>query len=87
MTMNLLTFRKTDYVFDPVKFSSLDGKTGPYILYTVVRIKSILNKVEASDKINVINNPIPTGIAFRITSGIPSNIFSRKETFLFSFSS
>ena len=53
---DLLPFRKTDYVFDPVKFSSLDGKTGPYILYTVVRIKSILNKVEASDKISIINN-------------------------------
>jgi len=53
---DLLPFRKTDYVFDPVKFSSLDGKTGPYILYTVVRIKSILNKVESSDKISIINN-------------------------------
>ena len=41
---DLLPFRKTDYVFDPVKFSSLDGKTGPYILYTLVRIKSLLKK-------------------------------------------
>lgn len=41
---DLLPYRKTDYIFDPVKFSSLEGKTGPYILYTVVRIKSILNK-------------------------------------------
>lgn len=33
-----------DYIFDLDKFSSFEGNTGPYILYTVVRIKSILNK-------------------------------------------
>ena len=33
-----------DYVFDMEKFSSFEGDTGPYILYTIVRIKSILNK-------------------------------------------
>ena len=33
-----------DYIFDPEKFTSFEGNTGPYILYTVVRIKSILNK-------------------------------------------
>jgi len=54
---DLLPFRKTDYIFDPVKFSSLDGKTGPYILYTVVRIKSLLRKAETSNyEIKVIDN-------------------------------
>jgi arginyl-tRNA synthetase len=33
-----------NYVFDLERFSSFEGNTGPYILYTVVRIKSILNK-------------------------------------------
>jgi len=33
-----------DYIFDIDRFSSFEGKTGPYILYTVVRIKSILAK-------------------------------------------
>lgn len=33
-----------DYIFDIDKFTSFEGDTGPYILYTVVRIKSILNK-------------------------------------------
>ena len=33
-----------DYVFDTDKFTSFEGNTGPYILYTIVRIKSILNK-------------------------------------------
>lgn len=31
-----------DYVFDIDRFSSFEGNTGPYILYTIVRIKSIL---------------------------------------------
>ncbi|MBL4934192.1 arginine--tRNA ligase [Clostridium sp. YIM B02515] len=39
-----------DYVFDIDRFSSFEGKTGPYILYTVVRIKSIL--VKCKEQIN-----------------------------------
>ena len=35
-----------DYVFDLERFTSFEGNTGPYILYTVVRIKSILNKFQ-----------------------------------------
>ena len=35
-----------DYVFDVDRFISFEGNTGPYILYTIVRIKSILNKYE-----------------------------------------
>ncbi len=37
-----------DYVFDIDRFSSFEGNTGPYILYTIVRIKSILTKYKAS---------------------------------------
>jgi arginyl-tRNA synthetase len=33
-----------DYVFDMERFTSFEGNTGPYILYTIVRIKSILNR-------------------------------------------
>ncbi len=36
-----------DYVFDVDRFTSFEGNTGPYILYTIVRIKSILNKYTA----------------------------------------
>lgn len=36
-----------DYVFDVDRFTSFEGNTGPYILYTIVRIKSILNKYMA----------------------------------------
>lgn len=35
-----------DYIFDLDRFTSFEGDTGPYILYTIVRIKSILNKYE-----------------------------------------
>ena len=49
---DLLPFRTTDYIFDVEKFCSFEGKTGPYILYTMVRIKSIL------DKCNVEKNKI-----------------------------
>ena len=49
-----------DYIFDIDKFTSFEGKTGPYILYTLVRIKSILNKFFENDTIkeNVILEPI-----------------------------
>lgn len=36
-----------DYVFDVERFTSFEGNTGPYVLYTIVRIRSILNKYEA----------------------------------------
>ncbi len=39
-----------DYVFDVERFISFEGNTGPYILYTMVRIKSILGKYEESGK-------------------------------------
>ena len=35
-----------DYIFDIDRFTSFEGNTGPYILYTIVRIKSILNKYD-----------------------------------------
>ncbi|MBQ3545879.1 MAG: arginine--tRNA ligase [Lachnospiraceae bacterium] len=40
-----------DYVFDIDRFSSFEGNTGPYILYTIVRIKSILNKYLEENKL------------------------------------
>lgn len=39
-----------DYIFDIDRFTSFEGDTGPYILYTVVRIKSILNKYQEQGK-------------------------------------
>lgn len=52
-----------DYIFDIDRFTSFEGDTGPYILYTIVRIKSILNKyfeqagnIDNADTVNVLKN-------------------------------
>lgn len=56
-----------DYVFDLDKFSSFEGKTGPYIQYTAARINSLLNKagekggninIELSEERNIVVNLI-----------------------------
>ena len=41
---DLLPFRGTDYIFEVEKFSDLEGKTGPYLLYSTIRMKSLLKK-------------------------------------------
>lgn len=46
---DLIPFRLTDYNFDPVKFSDLQGKTGPYLLYSTIRMKSLLNKAQEAN--------------------------------------
>ena len=43
---DLIPYRLTDYCFDPVKFSDLQGKTGPYLLYSTIRMKSLLNNAQ-----------------------------------------
>ena len=54
---DFITFRGTDYIFDPKKFSDLNGKTGPYLLYSTIRMKSLLNKNELDfNNYSIINN-------------------------------
>lgn len=43
---DLVNHRAKDYVFDLERFSSFEGRTGPYLLYTAVRTKSILRRAE-----------------------------------------
>lgn len=43
---DLQNFRGTSYIFDLDRFLSFEGKTGPYLLYAAVRIKSILRKAD-----------------------------------------
>ena len=38
-----------DYIFDLERFAAFEGNTGPYLLYTIVRIKSILARCESAD--------------------------------------
>jgi arginyl-tRNA synthetase len=44
---DLQNFRGTSYVFDLDRFTSFEGKTGPYLLYQAVRVKSLLRRAEA----------------------------------------
>jgi arginyl-tRNA synthetase len=41
---DLQNFRGTSYVFDLDRFTSFEGKTGPYLLYQAVRVKSLLRR-------------------------------------------
>ncbi len=46
---DLANHRTSDYVFDIDKFTRFEGKTGPYLLYAAVRIKSILRKAKQNN--------------------------------------
>ena len=46
---DLQNYRGTSYVFDLDRFTSFEGKTGPYLLYQAVRIKSVLRKAEPGE--------------------------------------
>mgnify|MGYP001625249924 CR=1 FL=1 len=60
--------REKDYIFDITKFSEVVGKTGPYILYTYLRIANILNNEEKveSNLSNVIYNNVDRNLRIKI---------------------
>ena len=63
-----------NYVFDMDKFAAFEGNTGPYILYTIVRIKSILSKYGTWESlpIQVPANPYAKDLMLAITKFGPS---------------
>lgn len=63
---DLSNYRTKDYVFDIDKFCAFEGKTGPYLLYTVTRIKSLLNKQ---------NVTVPQNFEVKITDKTEREIF------------
>jgi len=69
---DLIPYRLTDYNFDPVKFSDLQGKTGPYLLYSTIRMKSLLRKAsEAKISFNeykIINSKIDRDVIICLLS-------------------
>ncbi len=83
---DLLPQRLTDYIFDPSKFADLEGKTGPYILYANIRMKSMLDKAGKNEYkvsklsanydrailINLLN--MPKVISKAYNDGTPSDI-------------
>jgi len=55
---DLINYRAKDYIFDLDKFMSFEGKTGPYMLYTIVRLNSILTKArEKGFKVGALGIP------------------------------
>ncbi len=42
---------RSDYIFDPDAVTSFEGRTGPYVLYTAVRLNSVLNRATTKGKI------------------------------------
>lgn len=62
-----------DYIFDVDRFTSFEGDTGPYILYTIVRIKSILAKYNAqggnvdSAKLQAVQNDSEKALVMELT--------------------
>jgi len=55
---DLSNFRGTSYKFDIDRFMAFEGKTGPYLLYQAVRIKSVMRKAE---EMGLLSEPSPQG--------------------------
>ncbi len=70
-----------DYCFDMKKFTSFEGDTGPYLLYTIVRIKSILRKY-GKDAPTALRTPEAAGekALFRALTGfLPAMEYAERE--------
>ena len=65
---DLIPYRKTDYIFEVEKFASIEGKTGPYLLYSTIRMKSLLEKANdlSMDKITKIKTETEKDLALTI---------------------
>ena len=63
--------RITNYIFDPERFTAFEGKTGPYLLYAAVRIKSILRKANEQDlkaSAIIVKEPAEEGLVLALDS-------------------
>jgi len=68
---DLMNERMKNYIFDEDKLTSTDGKTGPYLLYAMVRMKSVLDKMGESADLNpadtvVITTPAERNLLLRL---------------------
>lgn len=63
---DLSNYRTSDYIFDVERFSSFEGRTGPYLLYSIVRANSILEKAQL--------NSLQVGNVYILTSEIERDI-------------
>ena len=71
---DLIPDRSKDFIFDTSKFADLDGKTGPYLLYSTVRIKSLLEKANLTKEpvIKVINDDETVKDVFKLVLEMPT---------------
>ena len=82
---DLLPNRESDYIFDIEKFCDLEGKTGPYILYSTVRMKSLLNKAMNAgikyDKLKVVGGKLDREVILQLNNLdiILNNSFNTKS--------
>lgn len=78
---DFLPFRSTDYIFEVEKFADLEGKTGPYLLYSTIRMKSLLNKAInfPAKEIKIINGQTEKDIALTILN-LPSVLDKALDT-------
>lgn len=63
---DMINFRAKDYVLDIDKFCSFDGKTGPYLLYSLVRINSILEKAGNFERVYNVEDAISKDIVLSL---------------------
>ncbi len=80
---DLSNYRLSNYIFDLERFTSFEGKTGPYLQYAAVRIKSILRRAEvdrAALKTEAlpVNSDAERGLALALT-GFPAAIEATLE--------
>ena len=77
---DFLPYRGTDYIFELEKFADLEGKTGSYILYSTIRMKSLLAKAKElkQDTMHMINGETEREIALTILN-LPNVLTKSKE--------
>ncbi len=65
---DFLPYRGTDYIFEIEKFTDLEGKTGPYLLYSTIRMNSLLEKAKKlpQEQIKVLSSEIEHELALTI---------------------
>ena len=78
---DFIPFRGTDYIFEVDKFADLEGKTGTYLLYSTIRMKSLLNKAkeEKQENISVLKGQTDNEIALTLLE-LPSILDKTLET-------
>jgi arginyl-tRNA synthetase len=78
---DLSNWRLTDYIFDLDRFTKFEGKTGPYLQYAAVRIRSILRKAEEQGFVTaapVVRSAVERALVLKILA-LPEAMESAEE--------